>query len=133
MSNINLVQLVRDSLFTIGCPPSIITDLDSHSAITISLDSMPAINIALVNEQVMLWANFDAPSDVKLQSSAYNILNLMLMNFSYSINELVEFHRSDEYLQLRVVIKDDYVHDGIVFAEILHEFYQRMEILNEVL
>ncbi|EHM2110271.1 type III secretion system chaperone Spa15/SpaK, partial [Shigella flexneri] len=109
------------------------TDLDSHSAITISLDSMPAINIALVNEQVMLWANFDAPSDVKLQSSAYNILNLMLMNFSYSINELVEFHRSDEYLQLRVVIKDDYVHDGIVFAEILHEFYQRMEILNEVL
>ncbi|ELK0473849.1 type III secretion system chaperone Spa15/SpaK, partial [Shigella flexneri] len=57
MSNINLVQLVRDSLFTIGCPPSIITDLDSHSAITISLDSMPAINIALVNEQVMLWAN----------------------------------------------------------------------------
>ncbi|EPD3412418.1 type III secretion system chaperone Spa15/SpaK, partial [Escherichia coli] len=26
-----------------------------------------------------------------------------------------------------------YVHDGIVFAEILHEFYQRMEILNEVL
>ncbi|EGT9752390.1 TPA: type III secretion system chaperone Spa15/SpaK, partial [Shigella sonnei] len=36
-------------------------------------------------------------------------------------------------LQLRVVIKDDYVHDGIVFAEILHEFYQRMEILNEVL
>ncbi|HFR6708077.1 TPA: hypothetical protein ACHXN5_004221, partial [Shigella flexneri] len=24
-------------------------------------------------------------------------------------------------------------HDGIVFAEILHEFYQRMEILNGVL
>lgn len=133
MSNIDLVQLIRDSLFAIGCPPGIISDLDSHSAITISLDDMPAINIAMVDNFVWLWANFDHPSDHQLQSSAYNILNLMLQAFPYSINEIVEMHRSDEFLQLRVVIKDDFVHDGIVFAEVMHEFYQRMEILNGAL
>ncbi|MCC7005411.1 MAG: hypothetical protein IT497_02040 [Ottowia sp.] len=129
----NIAELVQEALLEIGCDPSLFKKIDSHSAIELNFHDRPSIFVSQKEEEIWLWSRMAEPRDDVFDRLAPDLLKMLMQGYPFIRGEHPSLAANDGYLDLKVLVHDDYLSDGVRFAEALNSFFECTEKFSQII
>jgi hypothetical protein len=130
---IDLPQLVREALDSLGCDPSMISDLDGHSAIALDFEQMPSLLISEQDQQVWLWSRVTEYSESIVAHKAVAILGELMRSDDSILGGQPGLTVGEGWLELRVVLAPAYLESGARLGEALSLFFERIDNMVQLI
>lgn len=130
--NIDLSELVRDSLLSQGCDSGMLGDFDGHSTIAMEFDGIPDIMISEANEQVVIWCRLAEYNKHIIDSCADRLLSMVMEPIFYSITGQLQLGEDEGYTVLKSIVVPSALNSDD-FSRVLEEFYVAIEEFLKVL
>lgn len=128
----NIADLVKNALIDVGCNSSMIGNLDGHSTIALDFRDLPSIYITSSEEGVWVWSRLAECNESLLRHRAYELLNVLMTPFDFSLNGFPCLAKGEGYLEFKALIKEDSLLDRSRFTNALISFFGRVDSLNEM-
>lgn len=132
--NVDVVQLVKESLEKMGCGSAISGELEQNSSICIAFQSLPSMYVERDDEHVTLWSRLDYEGESQLARAAVDLLNYRMSTASdvfagrQPILLMVE-----DVPHLYGRIEEAYLSDSDMFIQALEAFYEDLCAISEIL
>ncbi|WGL95093.1 type III secretion protein [Arsenophonus nasoniae] len=126
----DLASLVTDAIKTMGKPDLFPQghQLNNHSTITLELEELPDIHIAMVNDLPIIWANLGYVEFNVIRQLSEPLLACIISNhlpFFYP-GQPSYFLNDENILELRANFSTTALEDPTQFAEAIDNFFQYM-------
>lgn len=132
--NIDIAQLVKDSMERLGCGERVAGDLDAHSPICIGFHDVPDIHIELQGERVRLWSRLQEVSEHGVAQAAPDLLAYFLPRGGTAFvcrRSLLSMVEGE--LILHAVLEEDAVQDVEPFMQAIETFFEDVSTVSEIL
>lgn len=130
--NHDLAQLVRDALTASGCSDSLIGNLDGHSTIALDFKDLPSIYITANDDGVWVWSRIAEFNQAAIDSRAPAILQHLMEGAAYMATGHPMLTEGEGYLEYKALVKEEWLADSSRFSEVLNAFFDRVEVMNEI-
>lgn len=133
----DLASLVTDAIKTMGKPDLFPQghQLNNHSAITLELEELPDIHIAIINDLPTIWANLGCVEPNVIRQLSEPLLVSIISNhvpFFYP-GQPAYFLSDENILELRATFSITALENASQFAEAIDNFFQYMLNINKLL
>ncbi|AZN35892.1 InvB/SpaK family type III secretion system chaperone [Iodobacter ciconiae] len=133
MLTIDIATLVRDALKENGCEQVLNnSDLDSHSTIALDLYNLPSIYISNRDGEVWLWSQLIEHDDRVIEQCSTRLLNTLMQGCHFVRGEQLQLMVSGGYLELRGLLKADFLQDSRRFSEAMDGYLEQLERFAEL-
>lgn len=128
------VEALNTFLNSMGRSDLINPQLDCHSNIQLEMNDLPAINIDLSGDDLIIWCHLAEYSPAKFDSMAHMLLS-MIVEYSPRNFQLGQptLNLIDNSLVLSAVMKESALNDTQQFADSFEEFFERSNQFQTVL
>lgn len=132
--NINIAQLVKDSMERLGCGERVAGDLDAHSPICIGFHAVPDIHIEQQGERVRLWSRLPEVGEQGMAQAAPDLLAYFLPRGGASFvcrRPLLSMVEGE--LILHAVLEEQALGDVEPFTLAIEMFFEDVSAVSEIL
>ncbi|WP_413594882.1 hypothetical protein [Citrobacter youngae] len=128
-----IVDTLKKALEIMGCDPSLISDIDHHSTIELSFGEKPSIMFSTVNGVVVLWSTVAKYDRHALLNAAPQLIESLVATCDWSMTGQLQLVEDDGSFVLRVFLSDNAIEQGELLADVLSEFYERVDEFSQAL
>lgn len=107
--------------------------LNNHSTITLELEDLPDIHIAMINDLPMIWATLGHIEPNVIRQLSESLLKTISNHFSFYPGQPAYFLNDEDVLELRATFSLTALEDATQFAEAIDKFFQYMLNINTLL
>lgn len=115
----------------IGCDPSLIGELDSHSPIELSFDNTPSIYVNATEDGVWLICQVTQCTEEQVRVRAEQLLMSVLMPRSWVDGEFAMMGWSEDTLLLKARASAEALNEVKIFADAVGDFYDLVGAVSE--
>lgn len=133
MIRIEIADLLREALRHSGCVDSQIGHFDSHSTIQMQMNNLPDVSVAVVADDVWIWAAVAPATPHVLNHCAFDVMQFLLQGNAFSRTGQLHLCVVQGQLELRLMANDSALSDAEHFAQALDAFVLAIETLCELL
>ncbi|MBT2339715.1 MULTISPECIES: Invasion protein B family [Pseudomonas] len=132
MLPMDIASLLRESLRHSGCLDSQIGHFDSHSTIEMKMKNLPDINVAVVGDDVWIWAMVGDAGPSAINHCAFDLMQFLLGGNPFSRTGQLHLCDVEGRLELRLMASAYALGDAEHFAQALDSFVHAIECLLEI-
>lgn len=131
--NTDIASLLKAALQEIGCDPSLIGDIDSHSTIALDFHDRPSIYVSRQDDDVWLWGRLGEYHESSFDQQAPVLLKGLMQGYPFIHGEHPSLVINDGYVELKALLRIDHLEDARKFAEALSGFFECIYEFSELL
>ncbi|TKK37729.1 Invasion protein B family [Pseudomonas fluorescens] len=132
MHNIDIASLLREALAYSGCTDQQIGSFDGHSTIELEMNSLPSINIRVMEEGLWFWSPLIEASDMLLAHRSEDLLRFLMEGFTFSRTEQLQLVNTDGTLEVRVLMADSTHVSAESLADAIEAYLEALTTLCDI-
>ncbi|WP_032114429.1 type III secretion protein [Candidatus Arsenophonus nilaparvatae] len=130
----DLASLVTDAIKIMGKPHLFPQghQLNNHSTITLELEELPDIHIAMISDLPMIWTNLGYVEQNVISQLSERLFETMISNHSpfFYPGQPAYFLNDKNVLELRATFSITVLENATQFTEAIDNFFQHMLTIN---
>lgn len=127
MTIIHIDSLLREALVVSGCTDAQIGYFDGHSTIELRLEQLPTLNVGRRPNDLWFWSELPRISDMRIAHHCEALLQFLMHRCCFARTEQMQLVRTDDQLQLRVLLADSAIVDAKALASALNMYLMALK------
>ncbi|WP_082113625.1 hypothetical protein [Chromobacterium vaccinii] len=132
-ASVNLTEVLSQGLREMGVDKNKISHFDHHSTVVMKFVNTPSIMFSMGEDGVWIWSAFDGLSESMVLQLCEGISLVLMEPLLLGGGGEIEFELGEYGYEFKILLDFQYFTDGGVFANVLSNFYYRLERLCTVL
>lgn len=129
----DIAELVQEALLEIGCDPTLLGKIDSHSTIALDFHDRPSIFVSQKEDEVWLWARLTEHHADAFDQLSPALLKGLMKGYAFIRAEHPSLVVNEGYVELKALIHEGYLNEGARFAEALNGFFECTESFSQII
>lgn len=131
--NKDIIQLIKDALTHMGCPLSVMSNVDANSPIVFNFNNGVVMHLSMINDDVWLWSPVDDYSDKLIAQKGAKFLELIMRSYPFFISGKMQLSNEDGQLMLQALVAEESLEKPAYFAATLQVFFDTAFKLQQVI
>lgn len=131
--NRNIIQLIKDALTHMGCPLSVMSNIDANSPVVFTFNNGVVMNLSTVNNDIWLWSPIADYSPKLIAQNGAKFLELIMKPYPFFVTGKMQLSNENGQLMLKGVVNEESLEKAAYFAATLQVFFDTAFKLRQVI
>ncbi|MCD6025827.1 MAG: spaK 2 [Solimicrobium sp.] len=119
----DIIGLIKAALNHMGCPLSVMSNIDANSPIVFSFNNGVVMNLSTAEEAIWLWSPIDDFSDKLLEQNGAKFLELIMRPYPFFVTGKMHLSNENDKLVLQGLVSEESLEKADYFAAALQVFF----------